>query len=59
MAKKTIEMIVRKVLKWHKNEVAVLWLLIAIGAVLIITGAGVYFYISRLAIDLDNTDWDR
>ena len=50
MAKKTIEMIVQKVLKWHKNEVAVLWLLIAIGAVLIITGAGVYFYISRLAI---------
>ena len=50
MAKKTIEMIVQKVLKWHKNEVAVLWLLIAMGAVLIITGAGVYFYISRLAI---------
>ena len=43
-------MIVQKVLKWHKNEVAVLWLLIAMGAVLIITGAGVYFYISRLAI---------
>jgi len=50
MAKKTIERIVQKVLKWHKNEVAVLWLLIAMGAVLIITGAGVYFYISRLAI---------
>lgn len=50
MAKKTIEMVVQKVLKWHKAEVAVLWLLIAIGAVLIITGAGVYFYVSRLAI---------
>ena len=50
MAKKTIEMIVQKALKWHKNEVAVLWLLIAIGTLLIITGAGVYFYVSRLAI---------
>jgi len=50
MAKKTIEMIVQKVLKWYKAEVAVLWLLIAIGTLLIITGAGVYFYVSRLAI---------
>ncbi len=50
MAKKTIEMIVEKVLKWHRAEVAVLWLLIAIGTVLIITGTGVYFYVSRLAI---------
>ena len=50
MAKKTIEMIVKKRLKWHKAEVAVLWLIIAIGAVLTITGAGVYFYVGRLAI---------
>ena len=50
MAKKTIEMIVEKVLKWHRAEVAVLWLLIAIGTVPIITGAGVYFYVGRLAI---------
>lgn len=50
MAKKTIEMIVAKRLKWHKAEVAVLWLIIAIGAVLIITGTGVYFYVSKLAI---------
>ena len=50
MAKKTIEMIVEKRLKWHITEVAVLWLLIAIAAVLIITGIGVYFYVGRLAI---------
>ena len=50
MTKKTIETIVEKLLKWHKAEVAVLWLIIAIGAVLIITGAGVYFYVIRLAI---------
>ena len=50
MLKKTIEMIVAKRLKWHKTEVALLWLIIAIGAVLIITGTGVYFYVSRLAI---------
>ena len=50
MVKKTIEMIAAKRLKWHKAEVALLWLIIAIGTVLIITGAGVYFYVSRLAI---------
>jgi len=50
MAKKTMEMIVEKVLKQHKAEVAVLWLLIAMGTVLIITGTGVHFYVSRLAI---------
>lgn len=50
MAKKTIEMIVEKRLKWHKTEVALLWLLIAIGTVLIVTGAGVYFHVGRLAI---------
>jgi len=50
MAKKTIEMIVEKVLKWHKAEIAVLWLLVAMGTFLIITGTGVYFYVIRLAI---------
>ena len=50
MAKKTVEMIVKKRLKWHKAEVAVLWLLVAMGTFLIITGTGVYFYVSRLAI---------
>ncbi|GAH11420.1 unnamed protein product, partial [marine sediment metagenome] len=50
MAKKTIEMIVEKVLKRHKAEVAVLWLLVAMRTLLIMTGIGVYFYVSRLAI---------
>lgn len=43
-------MIVKKQLKWHKAEVAVLWLLIAIAAILIPAGIGVYFYVSKLSI---------
>ena len=50
MAKKTIEMIVKKRLKWHKAEVAVLCLIIAIGAILIPVGIGVYFCVDDLAI---------
>ena len=50
MTKKTIEMIVKKRLKWHKAEVAVLWLIIAIGAILIPAGIGVYFYVGKLII---------
>ncbi len=50
MAKKTMEMIVKKRLKWHKAEVAVLWLIIAIGAILIPAGVGVYFYVGKLSI---------
>jgi uncharacterized membrane protein YphA (DoxX/SURF4 family) len=50
MAKKTIERIVKKRLKWHKVEVAVLWLLIAIAAILIPAGIGVYFCVDDLAI---------
>ena len=49
MAKKTIEMIAKKVLKWHRAEVVVLWLLIAIGAILVPTGIGIYFNVGRLA----------
>jgi len=33
-------MIVEKVLKWYKAEVTLLWLPMAMGAVLIITGTG-------------------
>ena len=43
-------MIVEKVLKRYKAEVTLLWLPMAMGTVLIITGTGVYFYVSRLAI---------
>ena len=50
MAKKTIEMIVKKRLKWHKAEVAVLCLIIAIGTILIPAGIGVYFCVGKLII---------
>ncbi len=50
MAKKIIERIAKKRLKWHKAEVAVLWLLIAIAAILIPAGIGVYFCVDHLAI---------
>ncbi len=39
-----------KRLKWYKAEVALLWLPIAMGTVLIITEAVVYFYVRRPAI---------
>jgi hypothetical protein len=48
--KKTVEVIVEKVPKRHRIEVAMLWLLFAMGTFLIIIGTGVYFYVSRLAI---------
>ena len=50
MAKKTIEVIVKKRLKSHKAEVAVLCLIIAIAAILIPVGIGVYFCVDDLAI---------
>ncbi len=50
MAQKTIETIVKKRLKWHKAEVVVLWLLIAIAAILIPAGMGVYSCVDGLAI---------
>jgi len=50
MAKKTVETIVKKCLKWHKTEIVLLWLIIAIGAVLITAGTGIYYYVSKIAI---------
>jgi hypothetical protein len=50
MAKKTIEMIVEKRLRWHKDEMAVLYSSSLFGVVLMVTGAGVYFYVIRMAI---------
>lgn len=50
MIKKTIETIVKKRLKWHRAEIVVLWLIIAIGAILIPAGVGVYFYVGKLGI---------
>lgn len=50
MAKKSIEMIVEKQLKSHKAEVVVLWLLVAMGILLVLIGTGIHFYVIRLAI---------
>lgn len=50
MAKKTIGMIVEKVLRWHKVEVVLLWLIIAIGAIMIPAGIGIYFNVGKLAV---------
>ncbi|MCD6318549.1 hypothetical protein J7M02_05730 [Candidatus Aerophobetes bacterium] len=50
MANKAIEALVKKQLKWYKAQIAVLWLLIGLGAILIPTGIGVYFYVGKLTI---------
>ena len=50
MARKTIETIVKKRLKWHKTEIIALWFIVAIGAILVLAGIGVYFYVSELTI---------
>lgn len=50
MTKNTIDAIVNKRLKWHKTEVILLWLIIAIAAILIPTGIGIYLYVGSLAI---------
>jgi len=43
-------MIVEKRLKRHKIEVVLLWLIIAIGAIMIPAGIGIYFNVGKLAI---------
>lgn len=50
MTKNIIDAIVSKRLKWHKTETLLLWLIIAIAAVLIPTGIGIYLYIGNLGI---------
>jgi len=50
MANKTIETLVGKQLKWHKAQIVVLWFLIGLGAILIIAGIGIYFYVGELTI---------
>jgi len=50
MANKTIQALVKKQLKWYKAQIAVLWFLIGLGAILILTGIGVYFYVGKLTI---------
>ncbi|MCD6231774.1 hypothetical protein J7K28_03995 [Candidatus Aerophobetes bacterium] len=50
MTDKTIDKIVQRQLKWYTAEVILLWLLISLGIVLIIAGAGIYFYIGKIVI---------
>ncbi len=50
MAKKTIETIVKKQLKKYRTEVIMFWFLSIVGAILILTGIGIYFYVGKLAI---------
>lgn len=50
MTDKTIDKIVQRQLKWYIAEVILLWLLISLGIVLIIAGAGIYFYIGKIVI---------
>lgn len=50
MAEKTLNKIVKRQLKWYKTEVTLLWFLIGLGAVLMVTGVGVYLYVGRITI---------
>ena len=50
MTKNIIDKIVSKRLKWHKIEVILLWLIIAMAAILIPTGIGIYLYVGNLSI---------
>ncbi|MCD6318915.1 hypothetical protein J7M02_07610 [Candidatus Aerophobetes bacterium] len=50
MPRRSLEAIVKKRLKQHKIERVVLLSLIALGAVLILAGIGVYFYVGKLTL---------
>ncbi len=50
MTKDTIDAIVSKRLKWNKTETILLWLIIAMAAILIPTGIGIYLYVGNLSI---------
>lgn len=50
MVKKTMDVVVNKRLKCHKAEVALLWLIIAMAAIPIPTGIGIYLYVNNLSI---------
>jgi len=50
MRKNTIDTIVSKRLKWHKTEMILLWLIIAMAVIPIPTGIGIYLYVDTLAI---------
>jgi len=50
MAKKTVETIVKKCLKWHKTEIVLLCFIIVISGFLIAAGTGIYYYTGKIAI---------
>lgn len=50
MPQRSLEAIVKKRLKQHKRERIVLYLLIALGAVLTLAGIGVFLYVGQLTI---------
>ena len=50
MTKNTIDTIVSRRLKWHRTEVILLWIIIAMAVILIPTGIGIYLYFGNLSI---------
>lgn len=50
MPEEDVEKIAKKLLKWHKAEMAILFVLMGLGAVLILAGIGVYFYVGKLTM---------
>lgn len=50
MASNSMDVIVERRLRWHKTETILLWLIIAIVAILIPTGIGIYLYVGNLSI---------
>jgi len=50
MFQRSLEAIVKKRIKQYRTEKIILFILIALGAVLIVAGGGVYFYIGKLTL---------
>jgi len=50
MSREPLDTIVKKRLKRYKTDVVLLWLIIVMGAVLIVGGIGIYFYVGKLII---------
>ncbi|MBC7188600.1 hypothetical protein H5U35_00060 [Candidatus Aerophobetes bacterium] len=50
MFQRSLEAIVKKRIKQYRTEKIILFILIALGAVLIVAGGGVYFYVGKLTL---------
>jgi len=50
MSEEDVERMTKKLLKWHKAEMAILFVLMGLGAILVAAGIGVYFYVSKLTM---------